>query len=140
MTIPQWVLLAFAAWTLAMLILTVGVSRWSKILSGRARLTDFPADTPHGSPAYRRMMRAHANCVENLPLYTAVVVAATAVGADTPRLDLLAETLIGARVLQTRTHVGFTETSVTVALRFVFFFAQVVCLVWMGAIVVALAE
>jgi hypothetical protein len=67
MTIPQWVLLAFAAWTVAMLICTVGVSRWSKILGGSAKLTDFPADTPHGSPVYRRMMRAHANCVENLP-------------------------------------------------------------------------
>ena len=135
MTIPQWVLLAFAAWTVATLISTVGVTRWAKILTGRARLTDFPADTPHGSPAYRRMMRAHANCVENLPIYTAVVVAATVVGADTPGLDILASTLMGARVLQTLTHVGFTETSVTVAARFVFFFAQIVCVVWMGVIV-----
>jgi uncharacterized membrane protein YecN with MAPEG domain len=134
------VLLAFAAWTLALLVCTVGVSRWSKVLSGRAKLTDFPADTPHGSPAYRRMMRAHANCVENLPLYTAVVVAATAISADTPRLDLLALTLMGARVLQTLTHVSFTETTVTVALRFVFFFAQVVSLVWMGLIVASLAR
>jgi uncharacterized membrane protein YecN with MAPEG domain len=140
MTVPQWVLLAFAAWTLALLVCTVGVSRWSKVLSGRAKLTDFPADTPHGSPAYRRMMRAHANCVENLPLYTAVVVAATAISADTPRLDLLALTLMGARVLQTLTHVSFTETTVTVALRFVFFFAQVVSLVWMGLIVASLAR
>jgi uncharacterized MAPEG superfamily protein len=138
-TVPQWVLLAFAAWTLVTLIATVGVSRWSQIFTGRARLTDFPADTPHGSPAYRRMMRAHANCVENLPIYTAIVVVATAVGVDTPRLDVLAEVLIGARVLQTLTHVGFIETNATVALRFIFFFAQIICVVWMGAIVATYA-
>lgn len=134
MTIPQWVLLGFAAWTLAFLIATVGVARWSKILMGRARLTDFPADTPHGSPAYRRMMRAHANCVENLPLYTAVVIALTAAGADSPRLDNLALALFAGRVLQSLVHVAFVETNVTVALRFVFFFTQVIAMVWMGAI------
>lgn len=102
-------------------------------------LTDFPADTPHGSPAYRRMMRAHANCVEVLPIYTAIVVVATAVGVDTLRLDVLAEVLIGARVLQTLTHVSFTETNATVALRFIFFFAQIICMVWMGVIVATYA-
>jgi uncharacterized MAPEG superfamily protein len=59
-------------------------------LSGRAKLNEFPADVPHGSARYRRAMRAHANCVENLPVYTAVVVAITAAGVMSPVLDLLA--------------------------------------------------
>lgn len=36
MTTPAWVLLAFAAWTLATLFVGVGVYRWGRILAGRA--------------------------------------------------------------------------------------------------------
>lgn len=35
MTIPIWVLLGFAGWTLLTLFGTVGVYRWSHILTGR---------------------------------------------------------------------------------------------------------
>ena len=79
MTIPVWVLLLFAGWTLATLLATVGVYRWSRILTGRAALSEFRADEQHGSDWYRRAMRAHANCVENLPVYAAIVVAIGAV-------------------------------------------------------------
>ena len=80
MTVPVWVLLLFAGWTVATLMATGGVYRWSRILSGRAALSDFPADALHGSDWYRRAVRAHANCVENLPLYAAIVVAIAASG------------------------------------------------------------
>jgi hypothetical protein len=36
MTIPLWVLLGFAAWTLLTLFTTVGVYRWTRILTGRS--------------------------------------------------------------------------------------------------------
>lgn len=36
MTIPVWVLLAFAVWTLLVLISTSAVYRWSRLLTGRA--------------------------------------------------------------------------------------------------------
>lgn len=36
MTIPMWMLLGFAAWTVLLLSATVGVYRWTRILSGRA--------------------------------------------------------------------------------------------------------
>jgi hypothetical protein len=35
--------------------------------------------------------------------------------------------------------VSFAETNLTVALRFVFFFTQIVCMAWMGVIVARLA-
>jgi hypothetical protein len=54
MTIPLWVLLGFAGWTLTVLMCTVGVYRWSRILTGRAKLNEFPADLPHGDDWYRR--------------------------------------------------------------------------------------
>ena len=135
MTIPVWVLLLFAGWTLATLLTTVGVYRWSRILTGRAALSEFRADEPHGSAWYRRAMRAHANCVENLPVYAAVVVAIVASGVRSSTLDTLAVVLLAARVSQTVTHVAFEQTDVVVAIRFAFFFVQLVCMVGMGIFV-----
>ena len=80
-------LLGFALWTLAVLALTVGVHRWSRILTGRGAIHQFPADAPEGPDWYKRATRAHANCVENLPVYTAIVVAASAAGAEGGALD-----------------------------------------------------
>ncbi len=135
MTIPVWVLLGFAGWTLATLLATVGVYRWSRILSGRAALSAFRADEPHGSEWYRRAMRAHANCVENLPVYAAIVVAIMASGVRSPTLDTLAVVLLAARALQTLTHVALEQTDAVVGVRFSFFFIQIVCMAGMGILV-----
>lgn len=132
MTVPQWVLLGFAAWTLLTLFLTVGVIRWSQILTGKTPISAFRADLPQGSELYRRAMRAHANCVENLPVYAAVVVCLTAAGVDGPLFDRLAVVLLGARVLQSVTHVAFEPTDAVVSVRFAFFLTQIVCMFWMG--------
>ncbi len=135
MTIPVWVLLLFAGWTLATLLGTVGLYRWSRILTGRAALSDFRADEQQGSDWYRRAMRAHANCVENLPVYAAIVVAVTASGVRSPLLDTLAVVLLVARVLQTVTHVAVEQTDAVVAFRFAFFLVQIVCMAGMGILV-----
>jgi hypothetical protein len=44
MTIPMWTLLGFAAWTLTLLIATVGVYRWFNILFSNARIASFKSD------------------------------------------------------------------------------------------------
>lgn len=135
MTTPVWVLLGFAGWTLLTLLTTVGLYRWSRILTGRAKVNEFPADLPHGEDWYRRAMRAHANCVENLPVYGAIVVAAIASGATSSTLDVLAIILLIARVCQTIVHVAFAQTNVFVSIRFAFFFIQIICMFAMGIIV-----
>jgi len=135
MTIPVWVLLLFAGWTLATLLGTVGVYRWSRILTRRAALSDFRADELHGSDWYGRAMRAHANYVENLPVYAAIVVAIAASGVQSPMLDTLAAVLFAARVLQTVTHVAVEQTNTVVGVRFAFFFVQIVCMAGMGILV-----
>src|SRR5437762_4009951 len=89
MSIPVWAVLAFATWTMTILLLGVGVYRWSLILAGTAELKSFPGDEPHGSPFYRRAVRAHANCVENLPVFAAIVLAVQASGAHSSTLDVL---------------------------------------------------
>src|SRR5262245_30191765 len=40
MTIPVWVLLLFAAWTILLLFITIGHFRWSRILTGRATIRE----------------------------------------------------------------------------------------------------
>lgn len=132
MSIPLLVLLAFAGWTLAVLLGFIGTYRWSRILTGRAQLTDFRPDVPHGNELYRRAMRAHANCLESLPVYAAIVVVLTATGLSSPWLDALAVTILVARVFQSLTHILLPETNRAVALRFSFFFLQLVCMGWMG--------
>ena len=139
MTTPVWVLLGFAVWTLLVLFATVGVYRWSRILTGRAQLAEFRADEPHGSDWYRRAMRAHANCVENLPVYGAITLASVAAGVRSPWLDALAVVLLAARVLQTLTHILWTPTNRVVGVRFSFYLVQVVCMFAMSAIVGAAA-
>ena len=140
MSIPLWVLLTFACWTLVVLMIGVGIRRWALILTGRAQLTDFPADVAHGSTPYRRAVRAHANCVENLPVYGAIAVSAFAANAGGSTLDMLAVTVIAARVCQSVTHMTFPETNLTVFVRFSFFLAQVFAKFWMAAEIVRQAQ
>jgi uncharacterized MAPEG superfamily protein len=132
MTTPVWVLLGFAGWTLLILSVTIGVYRWSRILAGTARFEAFRADAVEGTDFYKRSMRAHANCIENLPVYGAIVLAAQAGGVDDATLDMLAVGFLGARVVHTLVHVCFVQTSAVGYVRFGFYSVQLVCMVWMG--------
>ncbi len=138
MSVPLWVLLAFALWTLATLTATVGIYRWRRILAGRAGIGEFRYDKFEGyQDWYRRGTRAHANCVENLPVYGAIALIIAVTGVDTRALDILAVTVIVARVCQTVVHVAFFETNRTVSVRFTFFSIQLAAMLAMGAILIA---
>lgn len=139
MTLPLWMVLAFAAWTLAVLLAGVGVRRWALILSHRASLTSFPADTAHGSPAYRRAMRAHANCVENLPVFAAIVLTASLAKLTTPLFGTLCVTTMIGRIGQSLVHMLLPESNASIAVRFTFFLLQIAAMVAMMAVVVAAA-
>ena len=132
MPIPVWVLLAFAGWTILILLGSIGVYRWSRILTGRQEIKEFRADEVEGRDWYQRAMRAHANCIENLPVYGAVVLAIVVADVHSPVLDNLALVLIGARVVHSFIHIAFEQTNVVSSFRFAFFFVQLVCMVWMG--------
>ena len=132
MTIPVWVLFAFAGWTVLTLLGSIGVYRWGRILTGRSGLNEFPADRPHGADWYRRAMRAHANCVENLPVYAALVIVINASGVSGSVLDYLAIGVLAARIPQTVVHIAFPETNLAVGVRFAFFFVQLLCFLGMG--------
>jgi uncharacterized MAPEG superfamily protein len=140
MSLSLWMLLAFAGWTLLVLLVGVGVYRWSLILSGRAMLTSFPGDTPHGSAAYRRAVRAHANCIENLPVFGAIILSAAVANLAPPHMGSLAVATVTARVVQTSVHMALPETNATVGVRFSFFTVQALAMIAMVVLVVLSAQ
>ena len=120
MSIPVWVLLGFAGWTLITLFGSVGVYRWRLILTGRAKITEFVAGVPHGG-YWREVLNSDAAIVAS--------------GMRSPLLDVLAIVLLVARMGQTIVHVVFEPTSAIVGVRFSFFLTQAVCMLWMGGFV-----
>lgn len=139
MTIPTWALLGFAAWTVLLLLSTVGVYRWSRILGGRAPITAFRAETSEADGWYHRAMRAHANCLENLPVFGAIVFALYVSDVGGIWVDSLSIAVLAARVLQSLIHVGLPQTGAVVSLRFAFFLTQLICFVLMIMMVVRTA-
>jgi uncharacterized MAPEG superfamily protein len=135
MSIPVAALLAFALWTITLLAFSIGIVRWGLIFTGRAELKSFPGDEAHGSPFYRRATRAHANCIENLPVFGAIVVAAEASGAASPMLDGLALAVVAARVCQTSTHL-ISGSNTAIAIRFSFLMVQLLAFYAMSAMIV----
>ena len=126
MTVPMWMLLGFAGWTVVLLLATVGVYRWSRILTGRIPKHGFPADQIEGKDWYRRSMRAHANCIENLPVFGAIVLALYVSGVGGSTVNYLSISVLVARVTQSLIHVCLVQTNAVVAVRFTFFLVQVV--------------
>ena len=136
MNIPVLVLLGFAGWTLVTLCIGTGVYRWSLIFAGRASIAEWRANTPQGSDWYQRAMRAHMNCVENLPVLGALVVAQTAMNVQSPAINTLYVTIFIARIGQTLVHLAPAFNNGLAALRFTFFSVQLACMMSIGAIIV----
>ena len=139
MTIPIAAMLAFAVWTLLLLFGSIGVYRWSRILTGKATVGEWRADEVQGSEWYRRAMRAHMNCVENLPVFAAIVIAAALSGITDPLLDGIAIAIVVARIMQSIIHIALTQTNMIALLRFAFFFIQAIGMIVMAARIVLLA-
>jgi uncharacterized MAPEG superfamily protein len=136
MTIPIWMLLGFAAWTVLLLSGTVGVYRWTRILRGRATLSSFRADQVEGEDWYRRSMRAHANCIENLPVFGAIVLALYVGAVRGPVIDVLSVLVLASRILQSLVHVSHVQTDAFVAVRFSFLSVQLLSLVTLIMLVI----
>jgi len=117
-------LLGFATWTVLLLMGTVGVYRWIEILLGRKRIGAFSSDQVEGGDWYRRSMRAHANCIENLPVFGAIVLALCASGVSGPAVDRLCMAVLAARVVQSTIHVSHVQTDAFVSVRYSLFCVQ----------------
>ena len=135
MTVPIWMLLGFAAWTVLLLIATVGVYRWSRIVTGRVEIRNFRADQVEGDDWYKRAMRAHANCVENLPVFGAIVFALYVGNVTGGLVNVLAIAILIARMLQSLVHVCFVQTNTMASIRFAFFAVQIIGFLWLIGII-----
>ena len=134
MILPVWMLVGFAAWTVLLLLATVGVYRWSQILTGRVAIREFRADQIEGADWYKRAMRAHANCVENLPVFGAIVFGLYVGHVGSALVNALAVAVLAARILQSLVHVCFVQTNTVTTVRFGFFFVQIVSFLWLTLI------
>lgn len=135
MTTPLWVLLAFAVWTLLVLIAGVGFYRTRRILTGKAEPVDFPGGVVEGTGFYARATRAHANCLETLPVYASLALIAAVLRIDTQGLDVAAIILLIGRICQSLIHMSLPITNLTVRVRGLFFLAQVIAMLWMAVII-----
>lgn len=129
-------LLAFALWTVSLLLFTIGIYRWTRILTGRVEIKNFRADNAQGDNWYSRAMRAHANCIENLPVFGAIVFALYASNLSGGLINVLATIVVLARIGQSIIHVAIVQTNTVAFIRFIFFFTQLICFVGLAAIVI----
>jgi uncharacterized MAPEG superfamily protein len=136
MTVPVWTLLGFATWTVLLLAATVGVYRWSRIFTRRGSIRDFRGDHVEGEDWYKRAMRAHANCIENLPVFGAIVFALYVGGVSSATTNFLAGVVLAARIAQSLVHVAFVQTNTAVSIRFSFFSLQLASFLWLTGIII----
>ncbi len=126
-------LIFYALWAIA-LVLMVGADRTLQVVRGQTKLDAFTPGSPHGSPSYWRINRAHLNTVENLPIFAAIVLSGWVVGQETLMFGRLATIVVAARIVQSLIHIASGRT-LAIAFRFTAFAVQLVCEVWMAGLV-----
>ena len=114
-------LTGFIAWALALLLLMESI-RSKMVLAGEVPANGFTPDNSNLSPFMQRLARAHANCVEGLPIFGGLMLVAVATGR-TAVTDSLAYWLLGARIAQSCLHLASLSPRV-VTLRFAAFAVQ----------------
>jgi uncharacterized MAPEG superfamily protein len=133
MSISALVLTLFIAWALFLLVL-MEVIRSYWVLTGRLRSNEFTPDNSNLSPFMQRLARAHANCVESVPIVGGLLVVALATGR-TEVTDTLAPWFLLARVAQSSIHLASLSV-LAVNARFAFFAVQMaIAVYWAWALV-----
>lgn len=120
-------LTGFIAWSLLLLVLMEAI-RSKLVLTRRIPANGFRPDNTNLSPFMQRLARAHANCLEGLPIFGGLMLVALATGRAHVT-DPLAYALLGARVVQSTIHLASTSPA-AVTVRFGFFAVQMAIAVW----------
>ena len=123
MSATAFALTGFISWALGLLIV-MEVIRMYLVISGKVAANGFTPDNAALSPFMQRLARAHANCIEGLPIFGGLLGVAIII-SKTDVTDPLASTLLGARIVQSIIHLVST-TQVAVSLRFTAFAVQMV--------------
>ena len=114
-------LLGFIAWTLLLLLL-MEVMRTRLVVIGRVPANGFDPGNSRLSSFMQRLARAHANCLEGLPIFGGLLLLAVVAGRSSVT-DPLAWVLLVARVVQSLVHLISTSPR-AVSLRFTAFAVQ----------------
>lgn len=121
MSATAFALTGVIAWALLLLVLMEAL-RSHLVVTGRVRANGFQPNNANLSPFMQRLARAHANCLEGLPIFGGLMIVAllTERAAVT---DPLAMWLLAARVVQSVIHL-VSNSATAVTLRFTAFTVQ----------------
>ena len=114
-------LLGFVSWTLALLVL-MEVIRSKLVLTGEVAANGFNPENSTLSPFMQRLARAHANCLEGLPVFGGLILIAV-VSGKAHVTDSLAYVLLAARIIQSIIHL-ISISPLAVTARFTAFAVQ----------------
>ena len=118
----SFALTGFIAWTLALLVL-MEVIRSKMVVAGEVQANGFDPGNSKLSPFMQRLARAHANCLEGLPIFGGLMLVALVTGRSGVT-DPLALVLLAARVVQSTIHLASLGNA-AVTLRFSAFAVQI---------------
>ena len=122
MSISLLALLGFVSWTLFLLVL-MEIVRSRLVLAGAVPANGFNPENSNLSPFMQRLARAHANCLEGLPIFGGLILIAVVAGKSQVT-DPLAYVLLAARIVQSVIHLASTSPAAVTA-RFSAFAVQV---------------
>ena len=111
----------FVSWSLFLLVLMEAISS-KLVLSKVVAANGFTPDNSNLSPFMQRLARAHANCVEGLPIFGGLMLVAVLAGKSS-LTDPLAYVFLCARIFQSVIHLS-SLSALAVTLRFTAFAVQ----------------
>ena len=115
-------LLGFLGWTLFLLVL-MEVLRARLVIIRKVPANGFDPENSNLSPFMQRLARAHANCLEGLPLFGGIILLAVVAGRSAVA-DRLAYIFLAARIIQSTIHLASASVPAVNA-RFAAFAVQV---------------
>src|SRR5690349_22061886 len=107
MSNTAYALTGFVSWALFLLVLMETI-RTKLVVTKEVAANSFTPDNSGLSPFRQRLARAHANCVEGLPIFGGLLAIAI-MTARTGITDALAFWLLGARIVQSTIHLVSTS-------------------------------
>jgi uncharacterized MAPEG superfamily protein len=129
------VLVGLAAWTLFLVIL-METLRARLIMMKTIAANEFKPDNSNLSPFMQRLARAHANCVESVPIFGMLLITAlltNRAGVTNP----LAPWLFAARLVQSCVHLASSSVPAS-WVRFIAFAVQIaIAVYWSWALLVS---
>ncbi|MGN6590460.1 MAG: MAPEG family protein [Sphingomicrobium sp.] len=122
MSNTAYALTGFVCWALFLLVVMETIRSYL-VVTGKVAANGFRPDNSGLSPFMQRLARAHANCIEGVPIFGGLLAIAimTSRAAVT---DPFALWLLGARIAQSTIHL-VSINLIAVSLRFAVFAVQI---------------